>query len=573
MLDGQVHLGADLNGADPQRQRADHRQLHRGRAPSSLATSLKFGALPIAFEKDAAGRGRSDPRSPATSSPAGITAGIIGLLLVMLYCLLYYRGLGLVVIASLLVAARHRPTRMVLLLSKRGRLHADPARHRRPDRRGRHHRRLVHRLLRAHPRRDARRQVDAGRGRDRLDAGPEHLPGGRRGLAARRGRALHLRRRRREGLRVRAGPVHADRPRGVLLVHPPDGVVAGPLPVLQPGHKLSGLDARDARASTASRREGGPDGQVLAARQRPLHRSQVDRLRRPHVALVRRLGRHRRRWPSLGLCVQGPQLRHRVHRRRAVHASRCRSSEVDPGRTPTSCATAVAGTGIDARRSTRSSPPRAASAILVQTEPLDRRGERRDRRRDRPGRPASTRRTTSPRPRSAPSWGKEVAKRSLLGLAVFLVLVVLFIWAYFREWKMSVAAIVALAHDVADHHRRLRALRLRGDAGDGDRRADHPRLLALRHRRGLRQGAREHHEPAGAPHDVRRGGQPRRQPDPGALDQHLDRGADPGRRDPLRRRGPARLGLAQGPRARAVRRHGRRCLLLDLHRARRCWCS
>ena len=31
---------------------------------------------------------------------------------------------------------------------------------------------------------------------------------------------------------------------------------------------------------------------------------------------------------------------------------------------------------------------------------------------------------------------------------VFLVLVVLFIWAYFRQWKMSVAAIVALAHDV-----------------------------------------------------------------------------------------------------------------------------
>ena len=46
------------------------------------------------------------------------------------------------------------------------------------------------------------------------------------------------------------------------------------------------------------------------------------------------------------------------------------------------------------------------------------------------------------------SWGKEVAKRSLIGLGVFLVLVVLFIWAYFRQWKMSVAAIVALAHDV-----------------------------------------------------------------------------------------------------------------------------
>ncbi|MGL5811267.1 MAG: protein translocase subunit SecF, partial [Nocardioides sp.] len=47
-----------------------------------------------------------------------------------------------------------------------------------------------------------------------------------------------------------------------------------------------------------------------------------------------------------------------------------------------------------------------------------------------------------------PSWGQEVAKRSAIGLAVFLVLVVAFIWAYFREWKMSLAALVALAHDI-----------------------------------------------------------------------------------------------------------------------------
>jgi preprotein translocase subunit SecF len=47
-----------------------------------------------------------------------------------------------------------------------------------------------------------------------------------------------------------------------------------------------------------------------------------------------------------------------------------------------------------------------------------------------------------------PSWGQQVAERALTGLVVFLVLVVLLIWAYFREWKMSVAAIVALAHDV-----------------------------------------------------------------------------------------------------------------------------
>ena len=46
------------------------------------------------------------------------------------------------------------------------------------------------------------------------------------------------------------------------------------------------------------------------------------------------------------------------------------------------------------------------------------------------------------------TWGAQVANRALLGLVVFLVLVVLFIWAYFREWKMSVGAMVALVHDL-----------------------------------------------------------------------------------------------------------------------------
>ncbi len=48
-----------------------------------------------------------------------------------------------------------------------------------------------------------------------------------------------------------------------------------------------------------------------------------------------------------------------------------------------------------------------------------------------------------------PSWGREVAERALIGVAIFLVLVVAFIWMYFREWKMSVAALTALFHDVA----------------------------------------------------------------------------------------------------------------------------
>ncbi|MET0767305.1 MAG: protein translocase subunit SecF [Aeromicrobium sp.] len=47
-----------------------------------------------------------------------------------------------------------------------------------------------------------------------------------------------------------------------------------------------------------------------------------------------------------------------------------------------------------------------------------------------------------------PTYGKQVATKALTGLIVFLVIVVIFIWGYFREWRMSVAAIVALAHDV-----------------------------------------------------------------------------------------------------------------------------
>jgi preprotein translocase subunit SecF len=47
-----------------------------------------------------------------------------------------------------------------------------------------------------------------------------------------------------------------------------------------------------------------------------------------------------------------------------------------------------------------------------------------------------------------PTWGASIAKKALTGLIVFVVLVVLVIWGYFREWRMSVAAMVALVHDL-----------------------------------------------------------------------------------------------------------------------------
>ena len=83
----------------------------------SLATSLKYGALPITFDKDKTTFQVIGPSLAGDQLSAGITAGIAGLVLVMLYCLLYYRGLGLVVITSLLVAGATTYA-LVLLLAK-----------------------------------------------------------------------------------------------------------------------------------------------------------------------------------------------------------------------------------------------------------------------------------------------------------------------------------------------------------------------------------------------------------------------------------------------------------------------
>lgn len=46
------------------------------------------------------------------------------------------------------------------------------------------------------------------------------------------------------------------------------------------------------------------------------------------------------------------------------------------------------------------------------------------------------------------SWGQQITTQALLALGVFLALVMVLIWVYFRNFQMSIAAIVALAHDV-----------------------------------------------------------------------------------------------------------------------------
>jgi preprotein translocase subunit SecD len=70
---------------------------------SDLANVLKYGSLPLAFE-----RGEVQQVSPTLGSDqlrAGVLAGALGLILVVIYSLFYYRALGIVTVGSLALAA------------------------------------------------------------------------------------------------------------------------------------------------------------------------------------------------------------------------------------------------------------------------------------------------------------------------------------------------------------------------------------------------------------------------------------------------------------------------------------
>lgn len=115
VLDGKVLSAPTMNGLITNGQ-AQISGNFTEESARSLATSLKFGALPIAFEKKPTVE-IIGPSLAGNQLEAGLMAGLLGLGLVMLYCLLYYRGLGLVVIASLIVAAAWTYA-LVLLLSE-----------------------------------------------------------------------------------------------------------------------------------------------------------------------------------------------------------------------------------------------------------------------------------------------------------------------------------------------------------------------------------------------------------------------------------------------------------------------
>ena len=157
---------------------------------------------------------------------------------------------------------------------------------------------------------------------------------------------------------------------------------------------------------------------------------------------------------------------------------------------------------------------------------------------------------------------------------MFLVLVVLFIWVYFREWKMSVAALVALVHDV------VITIGVYALSGFQVTPAAVTGLLAIlgfslydtvvvfdKVRENTHDAAQEHAQTYAEAANL-------------AVNQTLVRSINTGivALIPIgailcvERRAAGRE-LAAGPRARAVRRHGGRRLLLDLPGAARRWCT
>jgi preprotein translocase subunit SecD len=101
-LDGKVVSAPTINGPIPGGKTEISGSFDQTTA-TELANQLKYGALPLSF-KQATAQSISTELG-AEQLKAGLIAGAIGIALVFVYALLYYRLLGLVMIASLVLSA------------------------------------------------------------------------------------------------------------------------------------------------------------------------------------------------------------------------------------------------------------------------------------------------------------------------------------------------------------------------------------------------------------------------------------------------------------------------------------
>ena len=102
VLDGKVVSAPTVNGLIPGGQAQITGTFDQKQA-TDLANVLAYGALPLTFTKNSVES--VSPQLGAAQLEAGLIAAGVGLLLVVLYSFLYYRGLGIVSVLSLMIAA------------------------------------------------------------------------------------------------------------------------------------------------------------------------------------------------------------------------------------------------------------------------------------------------------------------------------------------------------------------------------------------------------------------------------------------------------------------------------------
>ncbi len=113
VLDGKVISSPEVTKGAIAGGRASISGSFTQKTASDLATVLSYGALPLTF--DLSSVENVSAKLGVDQLNAGIVAGLIGLALVLLYSIVYYRGLAVVVSMSLVVAALLTWSSMVLL--------------------------------------------------------------------------------------------------------------------------------------------------------------------------------------------------------------------------------------------------------------------------------------------------------------------------------------------------------------------------------------------------------------------------------------------------------------------------
>ncbi len=121
---------------------------------------------------------------------------------------------------------------------------------------------------------------------------------------------------------------------------------------------------------------------------------------------------------------------------------------VRPGVTLADVRGAVTSAGVDVSSAQTAGAKGSTSSFVIDTEHQNAGDGRQDQGKSGQRRPPVQGRPTSASNQVSKSWGGEVTRQAVIALIVFLVAVSAFIAIRFQEWRMALAAVLALIHDL-----------------------------------------------------------------------------------------------------------------------------